>query len=59
MFVGVTLLWPGVRKSIGYSKVDSRIRIRQDCNADGDCVRLLDKVKACDVALIKQMKLSE
>ena len=34
-------------------------RIRRDCNADGDCVRLLDKVKACDVALIKQMKLFE
>lgn len=29
------------------------------CNADSDCVRLLERVKACDVALIKQMKLSE
>ena len=31
----------------------------RDCDADGDCVRSLGKVKACDVALIKQMKLSE
>ena len=34
-------------------------RIRRDCNADGDCVRSLDKVKTWDAALIRKMKLSE
>ena len=31
----------------------------RDCDADGDCVRSLVKVKACGMALIRQMKLSE
>ena len=28
-------------------------------DADGDCGRILDKVKTCDAALIGKMKLSE
>lgn len=39
---------------IGYA-----YRISQDCNTDGDCAGSLDKVKARNVVLIKQMKLSE
>ena len=31
----------------------------RDRNAAGDCVRSLVKVKACGMALIRQMKLSE
>ena len=31
----------------------------RDRNADGDCARSLVKVKACGMALIRQMKLSE
>ena len=32
---------------------------RAGWDADGDCGGILGKVKACDAALIRQMKLSE
>ena len=57
--VGETLPIGGTQKIKQIQPIWCIFRNRRDCNADGDCVRLLEKVKACDVALIKQMKLSE
>ena len=34
-------------------------RDRRKWNVNGDCERILDKVKACDMALIKKMNMSE
>ena len=57
--VGETLPIGWTQKIKRIQPIWCTFRIRRDCNADGDCVRSLDKVKACDVALIKQMKLFE
>ena len=46
------------RKSVGYSPFDEPFGTG-GMDADGDCGGILGKVKACDAALIRQMKLSE
>lgn len=57
--MGETILIGWEQKIERIQPIGYAYRISQDCDTDGDCAGSLDKVKARDVVLIKQMKLSE